>query len=57
LAAFWSGLPLLLGGAAALAGKAGKERTGSTAFSWAYGLGLFAAIAAIAITIVGNTLH
>lgn len=56
LVVFWSGLPLLLGGAGALAAKAGREHTsGSRAFSWAWGLGLFAAAAAIAVTILGNT--
>ena len=58
LVAFWSGLPLLLGGAAALIAKVGREQTGgSKAFSWAWGLGLLAAVAAIAVTIIGNTLH
>jgi hypothetical protein len=54
----WSGLPLLVGSAGALVGRTGREQTGaSSAFSWAWGLGLFAAIASIVITIVGNTLH
>lgn len=58
LVVFWSGLPLLVGGAGALVGKVGREQTGgSRAFSWAWGLGLFAVIASIAITVVGNTLH
>jgi hypothetical protein len=58
LVVFWSGLPLLLGGAAALVGKVGREQSGgSKAFSWAWGLGLFAAGAAIVVTVVGNTLH
>lgn len=58
LVAFWSGLPLLLGGAAALVAKVGREQTGgSKGFSWAWGLGLFAPIAAIVVTILGNTLH
>jgi hypothetical protein len=58
LVAFWSGLPLLLGSAAALVAKAGREGGAeSKAWSWAWGLGLFAAVAAIAVTIVGNTLH
>jgi len=58
LVVFWSGLPLLVGSAAALVGRTGREQTeGSRAFSWAWGLGLFAAIASIAITILGNTLH
>lgn len=55
LVVFWSGLPLLLGSAAALAGKAGREVGGSRAFSWAWGLGLFAVGASIAVTILGNT--
>lgn len=55
---FWSGLPLLLGSAAALVAKAGRESAvTSKAWSWAWGLGLFAAGASIAVTIVGNTLH
>ena len=58
LVAFWSGLPLLLGSAGALVAKAGREHTGgSRGFSWASGLGLFAAAAAIVVTIIGNTLH
>lgn len=58
LVAFWSGLPLLLGGAAALVARVGREHTGGTkGFSWAWGLGLFAPIAAIVVTILGNTLH
>jgi hypothetical protein len=56
LVVFWSGLPLIVGGAAALVGKAGREQTdGSKAFSAAWGLGLFAAGASIAVTIIGNT--
>jgi hypothetical protein len=57
LVVFWSGLPLLVGGAGALVAKAGRERVATRAYSWAFGLGLFGAIAAIAVTIVGNTLH
>lgn len=58
LVAFWSGLPLLVGGAAALVGKTGREHAAtSKAFSWAWGLGLFAAVATIAVTILGNMLH
>jgi hypothetical protein len=58
LVAFWSGLPILLGGAAALVAKVGREDTGgSRGFSWAWGLGAFAAAAAIVVTIIGNTLH
>ena len=58
LVVFWSGLPLLVGSAAALVARTGREHGGgSWAFSWAWGLGLFAAIAAVAITIVGNTFH
>lgn len=58
LVAFWSGLPLLVGSAAALVAKTGREHMGgSKAFSWAWGLGLFAAVASIAVTILGNTLH
>jgi hypothetical protein len=58
LVVFWSGLPLLLGGAALLIAKAGREQNrGSKAFSWAWGLGLFAPVAAIVVTILGNTLH
>lgn len=58
LVAFWSGLPILLGGAGALVAKIGREQTGgSKALSWAWGLALFAAVAAIAVTIIGNTLH
>ena len=58
LVVFWSGLPLLLGSAAALVAKAGRGSAGgSKAWSWTWGLGLFAAGASIAVTILGNTLH
>ena len=58
LVVFWSGLPLITGGAAALVGQAGKESAhDSKSFSVARVLGLFAAGASIAVTIVGNTLH
>ena len=58
LVVFWSGLPLLLGSAGALVAKAGREHTGgSRAFSWTWGLGLFATAAAIVVTVLGNTLH
>jgi len=57
LVVFWSGLPLIVGGAAALVGKTGREQAnGSRAFSAAWGLGLFAAGASIAVTILGNTI-
>ena len=56
LVVFWSGLPLLLGSAAALAGKAGRDVSGSRAFSWALALGLFAAGASIVVTVLGNTI-
>jgi hypothetical protein len=57
LVVFWSGLPLIAGGAAALVGRAGRETAGgSKAFSVAFGLGLFSAAASIAITIIGNTI-
>jgi len=57
LVVFWSGLPLLVGSAGALAGKAGREQAGrSRAFSWAWGLGLFAAAASIVVTVLGNTI-
>jgi len=58
LAAFWSGLPLIAGGAAALVGRTGRERApGTKAYSFAWALGLFAAGASIVVTVVGNTLH
>jgi hypothetical protein len=57
LAMFWSGLPLILGGAAALVAMAGRERIGgSKVFSAAWALGLLAAGASIAVTILGNTI-
>src|SRR4051794_6179069 len=58
LVAFWSGLPLIAGGAAALVGKTARDRgMRSKAYSAAWGLGLFAAGASIVVTVVGNTLH
>ena len=58
LVIFWSGLPLIAGGAAALVGRAGKEGAQSSrAFPAAWVLGLFAAGASIVVTIVGNLAH
>lgn len=57
LAVFWSGLPLIIGGAAALVGRAGREAAGrSKVFSIAFGLGLVAAVGCVAVTIIGNSL-
>jgi hypothetical protein len=57
LAVFWSGLPLLVGGAAALVGRDGRSRIpGSRAFGVATWLGVGAAVVAIVVTIVGNTI-
>jgi hypothetical protein len=56
LAVFWTGLPVVLGPAAAMVGRTGRDATGgSKAYSIAWGLGLFAAVAAVAVTIIGNT--
>jgi hypothetical protein len=56
IAVFWSGLPLLLGGAAALVGRDGRARSGASgAFGVATWLGAGAAAVAIVVTIVGNT--
>jgi hypothetical protein len=58
LAVFWSGLPLIVGGAAALVGRAGREQAlGGKAYSVAWVLGLFAAGASIVVTVLGNILH
>jgi hypothetical protein len=58
LAIFWSGLPLIFGGAAALVGHEGRSGLhGSRAFGAAWWLGLVAGTLAVIITIVGNTLH
>jgi hypothetical protein len=56
LAVFWSGLPLVVGGAAALVGREGRSRAaGSRAFGAATWLGAGAAAVAVAVTIIGNT--
>jgi hypothetical protein len=58
LVVFWTGLPLIVGSAAALVGRAGREsRRPSRAFSVAWVLGLVAAGASILVTILGNLLH
>jgi len=58
LAIFWSGLPLILGGAAALVGHEGRSQfTGARAFRAAWWIGLGAGALAVIVTIVGNTLH
>jgi len=58
LVAFWSGLPLILGGAAALVGNDGRSGShGSRAFDVAWWLGLAAGLLSVIVTIVGNTLH
>lgn len=56
LVVFWTGLPMVLGPAAAMVGSTGREATGgSKAYSIARGLGIFAAVAAVAVTIIGNS--
>lgn len=58
LAIFWSGLPLIVGGAAALVGYEGRSGAHeSRAFGAAWWLGLVAAGLAVIVTVVGNTLH
>jgi hypothetical protein len=58
LAIFWSGLPLIFGGAAALVGHEGRAQSaGARAFVAAWWLGLGAGTLAVIVTIVGNTLH
>ena len=58
LAIFWAGLPLILGGAAALVGHEGRSTShASRAFTSAWWLGLVAGTLAVIVTIVGNTLH
>lgn len=53
--AFWSGLPVVLGTAAALLGAAGRQGAGgrgrATAALW---LGAFAAVASVAVSLLGN---
>ena len=56
LAVFWTGGPLIVGGAAAIVGHDGRSRSrGSRAFAAAWWLGLFAAAASVSVTILGNT--
>lgn len=58
LVVFWSGLPLIAGGAAALVGRAGRQATqGSKVYSTAWVLGIVAAVASILVTVVGNLAH
>lgn len=58
LAIFWSGLPLIAGGAAALVGRTGRQGAQSSrAYSTAWVLGLFAAVVSILVTVVGNVVH
>jgi lysylphosphatidylglycerol synthetase-like protein (DUF2156 family) len=56
--ASWSGLPAVIGAAAALLGLAGRDvaRNGGRALAtWSVALGTVAAVASIAFTILGNT--
>jgi hypothetical protein len=56
LVVFWSGLPLIVGGAAAYIGYEGRSTTGgSRAYDAAWWLGLAAAALAVIVTILGNT--
>ena len=58
LVVFWSGLPLIVGSAAVLVGRAGAESgQDSRAFTSARVLGFFAVGASILVTILGNVLH
>lgn len=58
LVIFWSGLPLIAGGAAALVGRTGRQHAqDSRAYSTAWVLGLVAAVASILVTVVGNLTH
>jgi hypothetical protein len=58
LAIFWSGLPLILGGAAALVSHEGRSQSpGVAAFRVTWWFGLGAGALAVIVTIVGNTLH
>lgn len=58
LVIFWSGLPLIIGGAAALVGNEGRSGSHeSRAFSAAWWLGIGAAGLAVVVTVVGNILH
>jgi hypothetical protein len=58
LGVFWTGLPLIAGGAAALVGRTGRRGgQSSRAYSTAWVLGLVAAGASILVTVVGNVAH
>jgi hypothetical protein len=58
LAIFWSGLPLILGGASALVGYEGRSGSqDSRAFGVAWWLGLAAAALEVIVTVVGNLAH
>jgi len=56
LAVFWSGLPILVGGAAALVGHSGRSLPRSSrAYAAAWWIGLSAASLSVVVTILGNT--
>jgi len=58
LAIFWSGLPLIVGGTAALVGHEGRSQSpGARAFGAAWWLGLGAGVLAMVVTILENTLN
>lgn len=57
LAAFWSGFPLVIGGAAALVGHEGRSASPeSRAVRAGWWLGLLAGALAVAVTVLGNTI-
>lgn len=56
LVVFWTGLPLIAGGAAALTGHAARQsQHGSRAFAAAWWLGLAAAALTVIVTVLGST--
>ena len=60
MVAFWSGAPLVLGGAAALLGTKGRRQAGgrgmgSRAYTATLILGVIALVGSVAITVLGNT--
>lgn len=58
LALFWSGLPLILGTGAVLLGTTGRRSgVAPRQMAIARGLGIFAIVASVAISVIGNVLH
>lgn len=53
---FWSGVPLVLGGAAALLGSQPKDRSGDRVSTAAVVLGGIVVLGSLVVTILGNTI-